>query len=244
MGTVTILKETTKNPCNFPTVILKKDDGTEVKFKKGIPRSKLIGEKFGKLTVVEYLGGCWWKCICDCGNEKIATTNHLKNNSSVSCGCMTHERKRNASIKHGYFNHRLYRLWSQAKQRCTNPKNDSYYNYGERGIKMCNEWENDFSAFYDWAMKHGYNDSLSLDRIDNEKGYSPDNCRFVTAKEQCRNRRNNRKVARLSKSGEVLEVYGSIAEAEEKMGGSIGGICAACRGKLRTSKGYMWKYAD
>lgn len=243
MGKVIIHPATTKKPISFPTVVLEKDDGTRVKFKKGIPRSKLIGKRFGKLTVVEYLGGCWWRCLCECGNEKITTTNRLKTGVSVSCGCMTYERRRNASIKHGYINHRLYRLWSQAKQRCTNPNNDSYYNYGERGIQMCDEWANDFLAFYEWAIANGYNEKLSLDRIDNNQGYSPSNCRWVTAKEQCRNRRNNRKVARLSESGEILETYGSVAEAREKLG-SKGDIYKACKGGLKTSAGYMWKYID
>lgn len=242
MGTVTILETTTK--CGFPNVVMKKDDGTEIRFIKGIPRNDFIGKKFGKLTVTEYLGGCRWMCVCECGNSKIATTVHLNTSTVVSCGCQTHERRSKASIKHGYYKTRLYRLWSQAKQRCTNPHNDSYYNYGERGIRMCDEWLNDYTAFHEWAMANGYNDKLSLDRIDNDKGYSPDNCRFVTAKEQCRNRRNNRKVARLSESGEVLEVYGSIAEAEEKTGGKPCNICAVCRGKLKTSKGYAWKYVD
>ena len=236
MGQVIILPETTKNPI---TLINGK------RFKKGIPRSDLIGKKFGKLTVLEYLGGCNWMCVCDCGNNKIATTSNLKKSATVSCGCMTHERRRNASIRHGFYNHRLYRIWAGAKYRCTNPKSDSFKNYGARGIRMCNEWSNDYVAFHTWAMENGYSSELTLDRIDNDKGYSPDNCKWSTPKEQCRHGRNTRMVARLSMSGEVLAIYGSVAEAAEEVGAGTGSnIRRACNGEYLTAKGFKWKYAD
>lgn len=93
---------------------------------------------------------------------------------------------------HGGYETRLYRIWCGMKGRCKNPTNKAYKDYGGRGITICDEWDKDFSAFRDWALGHGYEDWLSIDRVDNDKGYSPDNYRWATAKEQSNNRRPKR----------------------------------------------------
>lgn len=92
--------------------------------------------------------------------------------------------------KHGLTGTRLYRIWSNMKNRCSNPKNNRAYIYIQRNITVCDEWKNDFQAFYNWSMSHGYSDELTLDRIDNDKGYSPNNCRWVNGHMQNINKRN------------------------------------------------------
>lgn len=160
---------------------------------------ELVGKRFGKLTVVERMQNSKahktrWLCRCDCGNEVIVVGSNLQSGNTTSCGCLHNEllAESNAKTKitHGHSKSRLYTIWTDMKQRCNNP-NDRYYKlYGGRGICVCKEWEHDFQAFYNWATSHGYKDSLSIDRIDNEKGYSSDNCRWATAKEHAENRRN------------------------------------------------------
>ena len=106
---------------------------------------------------------------------------------------------------------RLYRIWLNMKQRCNNPNNKDYIHYGSRGIKVCKEWENSFVSFRDWALNNGYTEELTLDRKNNERGYSPDNCRWITVKEQNSNKRNNRF---LTYKGQTL----TFTQWEEKLG--------------------------
>lgn len=113
-----------------------------------------------------------------------------------SCGCMRNKLVGEASTKHGDCKNgtisRLYEIWRCAKQRCYNKNDNSYKNYGSRGIKVCSEWKNDFVKFKDWALKNGYKDNLTIDRINNDGNYEPGNCKFSIMKEQQRNKRSNR----------------------------------------------------
>ena len=102
--------------------------------------------------------------------------------------------KDNVNFKHGLRKHRLFSVWNGMKQRCFNSNWYAYKDYGGRGISVTDEWKDDFLCFYHWAMNNGYRQGLTLDRIDNSKGYSPDNCRWVTIKEQSNNRRSNRNI--------------------------------------------------
>lgn len=125
------------------------------------------------------------KCICVCGNRRDIRLDALKSGQNKSCGCKT-ERK----VKHGLSKTRLYKIWVAMKQRCNNQNSKEYYCYGGRGIKVCEEW-NDFITFEKWALKNGYSDKLTIDRINNDLGYFPKNCRWITKQEQLKNTSRN-----------------------------------------------------
>ncbi len=163
--------------------------------------SKLIdlsGQRFGRLTVIERAESpgkrVSWLCKCECGKEIIVTADKLRSAHTRSCGCLSKEITSASSRTHGMSKTRLFKLWTAMRERCSCKKLISYPNYGGRGIRVCDEWQNSFETFRDWSIKNGYNDELSIDRIDVNGNYCPENCRWVTIAEQANNKRNNRRI--------------------------------------------------
>jgi hypothetical protein len=169
------------------------------------------GEKFGRWTVIseplkhkrtdgKKVRIYYW-CRCICGVERKVLQQNLLNGRSESCGCWNREkaaeRMRNRDDIHHLSKSRVYRIWLHMRERCSSKDRRGYY--FKRGIRCCDEW-NDFKTFYLWAIKNGYNDKLTLDRIDNSKGYSSENCRWATWQEQQRNKTNNRIITYKGKS--------------------------------------------
>ena len=159
--------------------------------------NNLIGKRFGRLVVISMTDGrvhrhVVWKCQCDCGNVCIAPTNTLTSGKKVSCGCYLREIRRQAHASHHQTGTKLYMKWQGMRRRCSDPSHKNYADYGGRGIKVCNEWMHSFEKFRDWSTENGYNDNFSIDRIDNDGDYCPENCRWVSQKKQCNNRRSNR----------------------------------------------------
>jgi hypothetical protein len=155
----------------------------------------MIGKRFERLTVVDYVGLDKyklkiWKCICDCGNTKNVKGTFLKRGLTQSCGCLQKERTSKANKTHGMSREKFFQAWINMVRRCHWDGDTQYSNYGGRGITVCKRWRNDFSEFKE-DMLPTYKEGLQLERIDNSKGYDPTNCKWETPTNQARNRRNN-----------------------------------------------------
>lgn len=155
----------------------------------------LTGERFGNLTVIERdinnakSGNARWVCKCDCGNMVTVIGSHLRSGHTKSCGC-----KKIGEISKGRSKERLYRIWTRMHKRCENKKDEHYKWYGANGVKVCEKWS-DYDIFKEWALKHGYAQDLSIDRINVHGNYCPENCRWTTMKKQANNKTNNRIVS-------------------------------------------------
>lgn len=164
----------------------------------------LTGQKFGLLEAIKIVGKAKdrhnkWLCKCKCGNYTIVNSNSLKCNNVLSCGCYKRKRTSEVRSKHHLTNSKLHKIWTGIKQRCFNRNNKSYKFYGERNIKMCKEWNDDFCKFMEWAINNGYKDGLSIERINVNGNYEPSNCKWIPRNEQYL---NTRKVQIIEYNGE------------------------------------------
>lgn len=163
----------------------------------------IIGTKYARLTVLERptrrasktkpnVIYTFVKCRCDCGNVGEYHLNAIKNRKYSSCGCLKRELAKERYTIHGKRNHTLYRRWKNMRQRCNNPNNPRYKDWGGRGIRVCDEWQKSYLSFFNWSIANGYKKELELDRINNNGNYEPSNCRYVTHQQNCSNQRTTK----------------------------------------------------
>lgn len=158
----------------------------------------LTGQRFGRLVVLERVEnkGCGaprWLCRCDCKKKVVVNGSNLRSGRTKSCGCLKRELVTESNLTHGQRYSRLYRIWLGMKARCYISSSTDFTYYGARGITVCDEWLHSYEAFQNWAVAHGYQDSLTIDRIDVNGNYEPNNCRWVSMKEQAKNKRLHKK---------------------------------------------------
>ena len=163
-------------------------------------RKNLIGQSFGRLTVIaegktresdNKRKRYYWLCQCSCGSQpKEINQNSLLSGEIISCGCYHSEHNHEYGFKHGMSHTRIYTIWSGMIQRCCNPNAKNYPRYGGRGVTVCEEWK-EFKNFYEWSKISGYSDNLTIERLDNNGNYCPENCTWITKEKQMRNTRRN-----------------------------------------------------
>ena len=183
----------------------------------------LTGQKFGRLTAIGIderadTKRTYWVCACDCGNFKTVRSDILLSGCTRSCGCMKREQDvvnldRTSHMMSGT---RLYGIWAGIKKRCLNINDIRYQDYGGRGIKVCDEWKNSFETFMKWALNSGYQEDLTIDRIDNDGDYEPNNCRWATMKDQSNNRRSNIKIT-IGNATKTMTEWCKIFDLDYKM---------------------------
>ena len=166
---------------------------------KAITENEIVGKRYGKLVVLaidtykDKSNHKYLLCQCDCGNQKKIAMNHIRSGASRSCGCGVVESTIKRNTTHNGTHSRLFNIWNGIKRRCFNRNDSRFKYYGGRGITLAPEWE-DFSAFQKWSFAHGYSDSLTIERIDVNGNYCPENCKWIPFEEQARNKTNNRRI--------------------------------------------------
>lgn len=197
----------------------------------------ITGQQFGRLTVIEYVGAnksrlAMWKCKCSCGNIITTAGKRLRDGTSKSCGCYRMENISGHGATHKMTGTRIYKEWSLMKYRASSRTWSEADRYANRGITVCSEWKDSFENFAEWALLHGYSDDLSLDRIDNNKGYSPENCRWANRTTQNRNKECN----------VIIEYNGTkkcLAEWAECLGMNYGTLYSRIfRGKMSIKEAF------
>lgn len=194
----------------------------------------ITGNKYGRLTVISFQKtgkdrSAKWLCKCDCGNECVVDGYRMRSGKTKSCGCLSSETARKKATKHGMSSSRIYSIHNAMNERCFNKNSIEYYNYGGRGIKVCDEWRgsNGFTNFLKWAMENGYSDNLTIDRINVNGNYEPSNCRWITQKAQCNNTRSNifieykGEIHTLTEWAEILKVPPKRINKRLKSGWSV-----------------------
>ena len=189
----------------------------------------ITGLRFGRLVAIkkEFIKNKsqYWSFKCDCGNTTTAKKSHVLYGRIKSCGCLLKEN--NTGYKHGLSKTRIYNIFKGMKNRCYNPNEPAYKNYGGRGIKICNEWLKNPELFYEWAIKNNYRDDLSIERINVNKGYEPNNCTWILLKNQPKNTRKsiriayNNEVKTLSEWCELLNLDKRRTETRLRRGWSV-----------------------
>lgn len=205
----------------------------------GAPKD-LTGLRFGRLTATRVVAGKLrkWECACDCGEVSVVITAALINGNTKSCGCLSVDLLRTRVITHGDSKSRLYQCWSSMRGRCQNPADTSFSYYGGRGISVCSEWQ-DYLVFREWALSHGYSDDLTLERLDVNKGYGPNNCLWIIHEAQALNQTPRRDILRSDGT-----LFPSVAFAARVTKTPISGVSQALSGRRKSAGGYGWKYYD
>ena len=190
-------------------------------------RIDLTNQSFGRLTAINFAysknGRAFWHCKCECGNEKDVSTKDLRRGTIKSCGCLRREITSKRQKTHGSTETRIYHIWTTMKRRCETAKTGKMRkDYLDRGIIVCNEWH-DFSVFQKWAYSNGYTDKLTIDRINNDGNYCPENCRWVDILTQENNKRNNVRLTYNNKTQTIAQwareigmKYNTLAERLRK----------------------------
>lgn len=197
---------------------MRKDTIERNKMRAKYNNESWLGKKFGTLSIVgfEHKENSWyWLCKCECGSEKLYNPYKVINGTTKSCGCGKITRCREMTqkyrVKHSGRKERLYHIWRGMKDRCHNPQSRDYEHYGAKGVEVCAEWLNDYATFRKWALNNGYENHLTIDRINPYGNYEATNCRWLSLSLQNRNKRKTRKIelnGREIPLVEVCEQYG------------------------------------